>query len=149
VANNRGSGLHWFQSTRRKEVVFVAVGDGETLEASKKFAADVGTLKFLGKRKNVEEIVATFDIGVLSTFTEGISNSVMEYMADSLAAKIDSLLDNPDTARHMGEVGEARLKREFSLTRMVEGTVKLYELTLTNAKRRPVCNDLREGSSES
>jgi peptidoglycan biosynthesis protein MviN/MurJ (putative lipid II flippase) len=38
---------------------------------------------------------------------------------------------------------------EFSLTRMVEGTVKLYELALTNAKRRPVCSDLREGSSES
>lgn len=134
-----------------KEVVFVAVGDGETLEASKKLSADVGALKFLGKRKNVEEIVATFDIGVLSTFTEGISNSVMEYMAlrkpvvatdgggtrelvvdgetgflvppgnaDSLAAKIEHLLDNPDTARHMGEAGEARLKREFSLTRMDE-----------------------------
>ncbi|OLD73403.1 MAG: hypothetical protein AUI33_06815, partial [Ignavibacteria bacterium 13_1_40CM_2_61_4] len=66
---------------RRKEVVFVAVGDGETLEASRKMAADVGAIKFLGKRKNVEEIVATFDVGVLSTFTEGISNSVMEYMA--------------------------------------------------------------------
>jgi glycosyl transferase family 1 len=148
VANNRGGRLHWFQSTRRKEVVFVAVGDGDTLEASKKFAADVGTLKFLGKRKNVEEIVATFDIGVLSAFMEGISNSVMEYMADSLAAKIEYLLDNPDTARHMGEAGEARLKRDFSLTR-VEGTVKLYELALTNAKRRPVYSDLREGSSES
>ncbi len=68
-------------STRRAEVGFVAVGDGETLEASRRIAADVEALTFLGKRRNVEEIVATFDVGVLSTFTEGISNSVMEYMA--------------------------------------------------------------------
>jgi glycosyltransferase involved in cell wall biosynthesis len=68
-------------STRRPEVGFVAVGDGETLEASRRMAADVEALTFLGKRRNVEEIVATFDVGVLSTFTEGISNSVMEYMA--------------------------------------------------------------------
>jgi len=159
-------------SRRRKDVLFVTVGDGDALEACRKMAADVGAIKFLGKRKNVEEIVATFDIGVLSTFTEGISNSLMEYMAlrkpvvatdgggtrelvmdgetgflvppgnpAALAAKIEYLLDNPDTARRMGEAGEARLKREFSLTSMVEGTVKLYELALTNAKRRPVCNN--------
>jgi glycosyltransferase involved in cell wall biosynthesis len=30
--------------------------------------------------KQVESIVNVFDIGVLATFTEGISNSVMEYM---------------------------------------------------------------------
>lgn len=145
-------------STRRKEVVFVAVGDGETLEASRKMAAGLRAIRFLGKRKNVEEIVATFDIGVLATFTEGISNSLMEYMAlrkpvvatdgggtrelvvdgetgflvppqnpDALAAKIEYLLDNPDIARRMGEAGEARLRREFSIARMVEKTVKLYE----------------------
>jgi len=145
-------------SARRKDVVFVAVGDGETLEASKKLAAGLGAIKFLGKRKNVEAIVATFAVGVLSTFTEGISNSVMEYMAlrkpavatdgggmrelmadgetgflvppgnpDALAAKIEYLLDNPDHARRMGEAGEARLRREFSITTMVEKTVHLYD----------------------
>ena len=36
---------------------------------------------FLGKQNNVESIVNIFDIGVLATFTEGISNSIMEYMA--------------------------------------------------------------------
>jgi len=66
---------------RRKDVLFIAVGGGETLEASRKLAADLGAMKFLGRRRNVEEIVASFDVGVLSTFTEGISNSVMEYMA--------------------------------------------------------------------
>ncbi|MFT7603037.1 MAG: glycosyltransferase involved in cell wall biosynthesis [Saprospiraceae bacterium] len=35
---------------------------------------------FPGQRKDIESVVNTFDIGVLSTFTEGISNSIMEYM---------------------------------------------------------------------
>src|SRR5262249_41091338 len=145
-----------------------AVGDGEALEASRKIAADVGAIKFLGKRKNVEEIVETFDIGVLSTFTEGISNSIMEYMAlrkpvvatdgggtrelvvdgetgflvppgnpDALAAKIEYLLDHPDIAKGMGEAGEVRLRREFSITRMVERTAKLYELAMVQSQGRP------------
>ena len=39
------------------------------------------SILFLGKRKDVETLVQQIDIGVLCTFTEGISNSVMEYMA--------------------------------------------------------------------
>jgi glycosyltransferase involved in cell wall biosynthesis len=152
-------------SRRRKDVVFVAVGDGETLEASKKIAAGAEAIKFLGKRKDIIPLVETFDIGVLSTFTEGLSNSIMEYMAlrkpvvatdgggtrelvvdgetgflvppqnpDALAAKIAYLLDHPDIVSHMGKAGEAKLRREFSLTRMVEETVKLYKLIVANAK---------------
>jgi len=68
-------------STKRSDVVFVAVGDGETLQSSKEMAAGVAAIEFLGQRKDVEAIVQTFDVGVLATFTEGISNSIMEYMA--------------------------------------------------------------------
>jgi len=68
-------------STRRRDVAFVAVGAGETLQASQAMAAGVAAITFLGARKNIEEIVDTFDVGVLATFTEGISNSIMEYMA--------------------------------------------------------------------
>jgi glycosyltransferase involved in cell wall biosynthesis len=155
-------------SRRKKDIVFVAVGDGETLEASKKIAAGAEVIKFLGKRKDIIHLAAIFDIGVLSTFTEGLSNSIMEYMAlrkpvvatdgggtrelvvdgetgflvppqnpDVLATKIEYLLDHPDIARRMGEAGEARLRREFSITRMVEETVKLYQLAIANSKGRP------------
>jgi len=154
-------------SSKRSDVVFVAVGDGETLQASKEMAAGVAAIKFLGERKNIEQIVQTFDVGVLSTFTEGISNSIMEYMAlrkpvvatdgggtqelvvdgetgflvppknpDALAAKIEYFLANPEIARHMGEAGEARLRRNFSTARMVEETVKLYKLAMADAQRR-------------
>src|SRR5436853_5910280 len=150
-------------SKRRNDVVFVAVGAGQTLQTSKEMAAGVAAMEFLGERKNIEQVVNTLDVGVLSTFTEGISNSIMEYMAlrkpvvatdgggtaelvvdgetgflvppnnpDVLAAKIEYLLDHPDVAQHMGDAGEARLRRKFSTVRMVEETVELYKLAVAN-----------------
>jgi glycosyltransferase involved in cell wall biosynthesis len=65
----------------RQDVSFVTVGDGETLDAMQKLVADAGErVQFLGRRKDVEKIISSFSVGVLATFTEGISNSVMEYM---------------------------------------------------------------------
>jgi glycosyltransferase involved in cell wall biosynthesis len=65
----------------RPNVTFVTVGDGETLDAMKELVADAGDrIQFLGRRKDVEKVISSFSVGVLATFTEGISNSIMEYM---------------------------------------------------------------------
>jgi glycosyltransferase involved in cell wall biosynthesis len=65
----------------RPNVTFVTVGDGETLDAMKELVSDNGDrIQFLGRRKDVENVVRSFSVGVLATFTEGISNSIMEYM---------------------------------------------------------------------
>lgn len=71
--------------SKRDDVIFACVGDGEKLEECKSLVQVEHKSKiiFTGKQKNVEEIVNVFDVGVLSTFTEGISNSIMEYMAMS------------------------------------------------------------------
>jgi glycosyltransferase involved in cell wall biosynthesis len=67
---------------RRRDVVFVAVGDGKNLNACRRMVStEEKSFLFLGERKDVETLVQRMDIGVLCTFTEGISNSVMEYMA--------------------------------------------------------------------
>ncbi len=67
---------------RRQDVVFVAVGDGKNLDACKRMVStNEKSILFLGKRKDVEALLQQIDVGVLCTFTEGISNSVMEYMA--------------------------------------------------------------------
>src|SRR5690606_31004954 len=68
---------------KRNDVVFVCVGDGPKLNECKSIVQKNNSDKiiFTGKQKNVENIVNVFDIGVLSTFNEGISNSIMEYMA--------------------------------------------------------------------
>jgi glycosyltransferase involved in cell wall biosynthesis len=65
----------------RPNVTFATVGDGETLDAMKALVSDAGErIQFLGRRKDVENVVRSFSVGVLATFTEGISNSIMEYM---------------------------------------------------------------------
>lgn len=65
----------------RENLIFVTVGDGETLEPMKALASDMGErVRFLGRRKDVEKITSRFSVGVLTSFTEGISNSIMEYM---------------------------------------------------------------------
>lgn len=65
----------------KPNVTFVAVGDGETLAAMEELASDTGErIQFLGRQKDIEKIVSGFSVGVLATFTEGISNSIMEYM---------------------------------------------------------------------
>ena len=47
-------------------------------------------IKFVGKRHDVESIVNIFDIGVLSSYNEGLSNAVMEYMALGKAIVVTS-----------------------------------------------------------
>jgi len=67
---------------KRNDVLFIAVGAGKNLEACKQMAGSAGSgIRFLGERRDVEAIVNAIDVGVLCTYTEGISNSVMEYMA--------------------------------------------------------------------
>lgn len=68
---------------KRKDLTFVAVGDGINLEKFKNIVSQEfqNRIKFLEKQKDIESIINIFDIGVLSTYTEGISNSILEYMA--------------------------------------------------------------------
>lgn len=63
------------------DVSFILVGGGETLESMKKLSRGNERIIFTGMRSDVESIVNASDIGVLSTYTEGISNSIVEYMA--------------------------------------------------------------------
>lgn len=72
---------------KRKDVCFIAVGDGANIDKVKQMVSSkyFERFKFLGRIDDVESIVNIFDIGVLTTNAkivgEGISNSIMEYMA--------------------------------------------------------------------
>ncbi len=67
----------------RNDITFVAVGDFTDSEASRSLVpAELrGHFRFLGRRSDAESLINCMDICVLATFTEGISNSIMEYMA--------------------------------------------------------------------
>ena len=67
---------------KRKDITFICVGAGDDTPYKKMVPNDVKVfIKFLGRQENVESIMNICDIGVLSTYTEGISNSIMEFMA--------------------------------------------------------------------
>lgn len=75
---------------KRNDTTFVIIGDGPGLEAfiqKNKLHQEPG-IKFLGRRQDIEECMVAFDIGVLMTnpkiHREGISNSIVEYMASEL-----------------------------------------------------------------
>lgn len=71
----------------RKDVIFLAVGDGIHLERIKNRVLDdqIQNVVFTGKINNIESIVNIADIGLLLSnklvHGEGISNAIMEYLA--------------------------------------------------------------------
>jgi len=145
---------------KRDDVTFLAIGKGTDLEEStgrvKERFRD--HFRFLGIRDDVESFVNAMDIGVLSTFTEGLSNSIIEYMAlgkpviategggtselvqegltgylvqvaepDTLAEKMDILLNDADMRYRMGEAGKNLIMNRFSIDIMVNRYVALYK----------------------
>ncbi|HEX4997628.1 MAG TPA: glycosyltransferase [Terriglobia bacterium] len=67
---------------KRRDVTFVAVGGGKNLEQCRAMVApEEDRIQFLGERKDIEALIARMDIGVLCTFSEGIPNAIMEFMA--------------------------------------------------------------------
>ncbi|MEZ4840438.1 MAG: glycosyltransferase [Flavobacteriaceae bacterium] len=66
---------------KRRDVTFVMVGDGPDRQRIENLIISKDYFRFLGRQSDVESIVSIFDIGILSTYTEGISNAIIEYMA--------------------------------------------------------------------
>lgn len=71
----------------RQDVTFLAVGGGPDYSQNSRLVGEKfkNRILFTGDQKDVESIVNVFDIGVLTTDNsvhgEGISNSILEYMA--------------------------------------------------------------------
>lgn len=67
---------------KRNDVTFISIGSGSYTDYVKEIPDQFNDrILFLGKQKNVEEIMRCCDIGVLTSYTEGISNSLLEFMA--------------------------------------------------------------------
>ena len=68
---------------QRKDITFLAIGENTNSALAFKM---IGTeyhsfFRLLGRETGIESYINAMDICVLSTFTEGISNSILEYMA--------------------------------------------------------------------
>lgn len=145
---------------KRKDVTFLAIGAETDSDAALSLVANTNPLliKLLGERLDIEALINILDIGILATFTEGISNSILEYMAFgkpvvasggggnteiivneetgfllttgdafTMAGKIELLLSNSDLRRSMGDAGKARVVTHFSIARMVNDYIHLYQ----------------------
>lgn len=67
---------------KRTDISFLCIGSGESSQYQKMVPPEFKrNILFLGKQKNVESIMNICDMGVLTTYTEGIPNTIMEFMA--------------------------------------------------------------------
>jgi glycosyltransferase involved in cell wall biosynthesis len=91
---------------KRSDVTFLAVGNNTDSTESIRMVDNrflKNHFRLLGKKSDIESIVNITDIGVLATFTEGISNSVLEFMAQqkpvvaSLCDGTKEIIDNGTT----------------------------------------------------
>ena len=115
----------------RSDVTFVAVGDGINFERIERRIKDenVDNILLTGRRKDVERIIAASDIGLLCTYSEGISNAIIEYMA---LGKPVIATDTEGGSKEIiinGETG-------YCTRRSVEEITPLIDVLLDNSKLR-------------
>jgi len=73
--------------TQRNDVSFIAIGDGPLIDRYRQMVPKnlFDRILFLGSQSNIESYIQIFDIGMLLSHVlnhgEGISNSIIEYMA--------------------------------------------------------------------
>lgn len=140
--------------------LFLFVGNGpkrkdlESLSIALKINKNI---KFLGWRRDISNILTASDIYILSSYTEGLSLSLMEAMfmkkvcivsdikpnrvlinkkngflfspdkPEELAKKIIFVLNNKNLWKQYGESAKATISKDFAMQKMIKGYEKLYE----------------------
>jgi glycosyltransferase involved in cell wall biosynthesis len=68
---------------KRDDIVFLAIGKNTDSDISKDLIDSkfMDNFRLLGEKSNIESLIGMMDIGILATFNEGVSNSILEYMA--------------------------------------------------------------------
>jgi glycosyltransferase involved in cell wall biosynthesis len=112
---------------------FVIAGEGELLESLQKLSKDLKVAEnthFIGRCTCIPKLLSISFAGVLTSFNEGFSNSILEYMAAEL----------PVVATNVGGAGEAIIENETGF--LVESdddaamANRLIELLQTEEKAR-------------
>jgi len=83
------------------DTILVIVGDGDPADLMQ-LAKDLGieqSVYFLGKQKNVTAIIRDFDVGVLCSESEGLSNVIIEYMQSGIPVITTDIGGNPELIR--------------------------------------------------
>lgn len=115
----------------RNDITFVGVGDGPTWNRIRQRIIDenIGRVILTGDQSIVEPLIAASDIGLLCTFSEGISNSIMECMALGKPVITTDLIGGSKEIVIEGETG-------FCTSRNPEEIIGLINLLLKNDEMR-------------
>ncbi len=91
----------------RDDVTFVGVGNGVDFHRIQQRIKDekINNICLPGYKNNVESIIAASDIGLLCTYSEGISNSIIEYMGLSKPVITTDLTGGSNEIVVHGETG--------------------------------------------
>ena len=99
------------------EVQFLVVGDGplrKELEQQSEKLGLTGMVKFLGRQEDVRPYLTAADFGVLTSRSEGSSNSVLEYMAMGLPSVLSDIAANRELVNGLfftpGDAGDLARK---------------------------------------
>jgi glycosyltransferase involved in cell wall biosynthesis len=82
---------------------FVIVGDGPEMPSLKALSETLGMsdlIQWLGERDDVPVILNSLDVAMLTSFREGLSNAILEYMASGLPVVASAVGGNPELIRH-------------------------------------------------
>jgi glycosyltransferase involved in cell wall biosynthesis len=93
-------------------VEFVIIGGdvheaGDSMDDMKLFAKGMNIaekIHFLGERKDIADLISIFDVGVISSLSEGFSNVILEYMASGKPVVATDVGGNREAVMH-GETG--------------------------------------------
>ncbi|MBL7069002.1 MAG: glycosyltransferase [Candidatus Omnitrophica bacterium] len=109
-------------------VKFLLIGDGPLLQTYKAITSQSRQLKerviFLGKRKDVRELLSLMDVSVNASYSEGMSNSILESMAAGVPVVATAVDGNLETIID-GQTGY--LVTPKSPHKMAEAIIKLLE----------------------
>ncbi len=91
-------------AAEQPDVVFRIAGDGELRPSLVDYARECGLaqkVSFLGSIANVPEFLATLDVAVLCSRSEGFSNALLEYMAAGCPIVATAVGGNTRLIQHM------------------------------------------------
>jgi glycosyltransferase involved in cell wall biosynthesis len=84
---------------RIPQACFIVVGDGPDMERLKVVSNGFEALHWLGERNDVPRILSALDVAMLTSFREGLSNAILEYMASGLPVVASDVGGNSELVR--------------------------------------------------